>query len=90
VTANAPHASILHVIHGLGSGVESVVQDYARNTPENHHDVLYSPDPTCHDRSFVDDPAFRSVIEVSSSPLQFVQSLQKTVRKTKPTGLLHG
>lgn len=49
---------VLHVVHGLGSGVERVVLDHVAATPELEHHVLHSTDPACHGTAWAGSAGF--------------------------------
>lgn len=89
LTVNDPGARpvplrVLHVIHGLGSGVERVVLDYASATPEHEHHVLFSVDETCHDPSWEDCSAFASATRAPGSVVAFGRAIVSGVRRLRP------
>lgn len=84
-TRAAPGARrVLHVIHGLGSGVEQVVLDYVRATPEVEHHAVYSVDPACHAATWAVTGGFASAQEVPSSPVAFTRAVRRAHRDVEP------
>ena len=75
---------VLHVVHGLGSGVERVVLDYATATPEHEHHVLFSVDESCHDPAWEQSAAFASVARVTGRLPGFARAVAAGVRRVRP------
>jgi glycosyltransferase involved in cell wall biosynthesis len=83
-TAEPGSGSVLHVIHRLGSGVETVVLDYARALPQLDHHVFFSPDESCHDPAWADSPEFASATRVDTGMGSFLLKLRSAHRDIRP------
>lgn len=73
---------VLHVVESFGGGVASAVHQYAAATPEVEHHLLRAMRP-----DFVDDGEgrlFRSIHQLSRSPIRAVVDLRAAVREVVP------